>query len=129
MRILEQFSPIEIGETDNFCFDFTADVGAATIVSTAWSCALAPYQTATDSNPGSRILSVNATDTIQVRWADGRLETRTGAFSIASLGTFPDTALGGTYVLEAQVTLSDGRVLALNSTVQIPQANLEPLFD
>ena len=129
MHILGQFSPIEIGETDNFCFDFTADVGAATIVSTAWSCALAPFQTATDSNPASRILSVIATDTIQVRSADGRMETRTGAFSIASLGTFPDTALGGTYVLEAQVTLSDGRILALNSTVEIPQANLDPLFD
>ena len=129
MHILGQFSPIEIGETDNFCFDFTADVGAATIVSTAWSCALAPFQTATDSNPASRILSVIATDTIQVRWADGRIETRTGAFSIASIGTFPDTALGGTYVLEAQVTLSDGRILALNSTVQIPQADFAPLFD
>ena len=129
MHILGQFSPIEIGETDNFCFDFTADVGAATIVSTAWSCALAPFQTATDSNPASRILSVIATDTIQVRSADGRMETRTGAFSIASIGTFPDTALGGTYVLEAQVTLSDGRILALNSTVEIPQANLDPLFD
>ena len=129
MHILGQFSPIEIGETDNFCFDFTADVGAATIVSTAWSCALAPYQTATDSNPSSRILSVNAIDTIQVRWADGRIETRSGAFSIASIGTFPGTAAGGTYVLEAQVTLSDGRILALNSTVQIPQANLDPLFD
>jgi len=129
MHIPGQFSPIEIGETDNFCFDFTADVGAATIVSTAWSCALAPFQTATDSNPASRILSVIATDTIQVRWADGRIETRTGAFSIASIGTFPDTALGGTYVLEAQVTLSDGRILALNSTVEIPQANLDPLFD
>jgi len=129
MHILGQFSPIEIGETDNFCFDFTADVGAATIVSTAWSCALAPFQTATDSNPASRILSVIATDTIQVRSADGRMETRTGAFSIASLGTFPDTALGGTYVLEAQVTLSDGRILALNSTVQIPQADFAPLFD
>jgi len=129
MHIPGQFSPIEIGETDNFCFDFTADVGAATIVSTAWSCALAPFQTATDSNPASRILSVIATDTIQVRSADGRMETRTGAFSIASLGTFPDTALGGTYVLEAQVTLSDGRILALNSTVQIPQADFAPLFD
>ena len=129
MHIPGQFSPIEIGETDNFCFDFTADVGAATIVSTAWSCALAPFQTATDSNPASRILSVIATDTIQVRSADGRMETRTGAFSIASIGTFPDTALGGTYVLEAQVTLSDGRILALNSTVEIPQANLDPLFD
>jgi len=90
---------------------------------------LAPFQTATDSNPASRILSVIATDTIQVRSADGRMETRTGAFSIASLGTFPDTALGGTYVLEAQVTLSDGRILALNSTVQIPQADFAPLFD
>jgi hypothetical protein len=30
----------------------------------------------------------------------------------------PSSAIGGTYVLEATVNLSDGRVLKLNSTVQ-----------
>jgi hypothetical protein len=38
-------------------FDFTADVGAATIVSTTWTCTLAPFQTAVDPAPQSRILT------------------------------------------------------------------------
>jgi hypothetical protein len=51
MRLATSFDPIEIGEIDNFAFDFTADIGAATMVSTSWTCALAPFQTATDPAP------------------------------------------------------------------------------
>ena len=39
MRLATPFDPIEIGEIDNFAFDFTADMGAATMVSTSWTCA------------------------------------------------------------------------------------------
>jgi len=60
MRLGMAFDPIESGEVDNFAFDFTADVGAATIASTNWTCALAPYQTATDPTPQARILSASA---------------------------------------------------------------------
>ena len=56
MRLATPFDPIEIGEIDNFAFDFTADMGAATMVSTSWTCVLAPFQTATDPAPQSRIL-------------------------------------------------------------------------
>src|SRR5712672_2903318 len=77
MRIATPFDPIEVGEADNFAFDFTADIGAATIVSTAWACGLAPYQTATDPAPQSRVLSVSVQSAIEVRSPiDGSLQTR-----------------------------------------------------
>src|ERR1700739_210543 len=116
MRVATPFDPIEIGEIDNFAFDFTADMGAATMVSTSWSCALAPFQTATDPVPQSRVLSVSSQTAIQLRSPiDGSLQTRTGFFSVASIGGMPITAAGGTYILEASAALSDGRVLKLNA--------------
>ena len=118
MRLATPFDPIEVGEIDNFAFDFIADIGAATMVSTSWTCALAPFQTATDAAPESRILSVSAQTAIQLRSpTDGSLQTRTGFFSVAVIGGMPNSAAGGTYILEATATLSDGRVLKLNSTV------------
>ena len=119
MRIATPFAPIEIGEADYFAFDFMADMGAATIVSTSWNCALGPYETAIDPTPQSRVFSVSPQTAIQVRSpTDGSLQTRTGAFSVALIGGMPASAAGGNYVLEATANLSDGRVLKLNSTVQ-----------
>jgi hypothetical protein len=118
MRLPMPFDPIEIGEVDNFAFDFTADVGAATIASTSWTCALAPFQNAADPAPQARILSTSAQTLIQVRSPlDGSLRTITGFFSVASVGGMPASAVGGTYILEATADLTDGRVLKLNSTV------------
>ena len=119
MRLAMAFDPIEAGEVDNFAFDFTADVGAATVASTSWTCALAPYQTATHPTPQARILSASAQTLIQVRSPlDGSLQNITGFFSVASVGKMPVSAIGGTYILEATADLSDGRSLKLNSTVQ-----------
>jgi hypothetical protein len=118
MRLATPFDPIELGEIDNFAFDFTPDMGAATMVSTRWTCTLAPFQTATDPAPQSRVLSASTRTTLQLRApADGSLQTRTGFFSVASIGGMPATAAGGTYILEATAELSDGRVLKLNSTL------------
>lgn len=118
MRLATAFDPIEVGEIDNFAFDFTADMGAATIVSTSWTCTLAPYQTASDPVPQSRVLSVSAQTAIQLRSpADGSLQTRTGFFAVASIGGMPTSAAGGNYILEATAILSDGRVLKLNGAV------------
>jgi hypothetical protein len=118
MRLATPFDPIEVGEIDNFAFDFTADMGAATMVSTSWICTLAPFQTATDPAPQSRVLSVSTQTTIQLRSpADGSLQARTGFFSVAAIGGMPTTAIGGIYILESTAVLSDGRVLKLNSTV------------
>jgi hypothetical protein len=119
MRVPTPFDPIEVGEVDNFVFDFTTDVGAASIVSTAWTCALAPYQTAIDPAPQSRVMSASAKTAIQLRSpVDGSLQTRQGSFSVALIGGMPATAAGGTYILEATANLSDARVLKLNATVQ-----------
>jgi hypothetical protein len=118
MRLATPFDPIEIGETDIFVFDFTADAGPATIASTTWTCALAPYQTATDPAPQTRVMSVSAQTAIQVRSpTDGSLQTRTGSFSVGLIGGMPVSAAGGTYILEATANLSDGRALKLNSMV------------
>jgi hypothetical protein len=118
MRLLTPFDPIEVGEIDKFAFDFTADVGAATIVSTSWTCALAPFQTASDPAPQSRVLSASVQTAVQLRSAsDGSLQTRTGFFSVAAIGGMPMSAADGTYILEATAALSDGRVLKLNATV------------
>jgi hypothetical protein len=119
MRIATPFAPIEVGETDYFAFDFTPDVGSAAIVSTNWTCALSPYETAIDPTPQSRVLSVSLQTALQTRSpADGSLQTRTGSFSVGLIGGMPDSAASGTYILEATANLSDGRVLKLNATVQ-----------
>ncbi len=120
MRLLPSFDPIEVGETDNFAFDFTADIGAATMVSTSWTCALAPYQTATDPSAQSRVIGTPSVQTmIQLRSPlNVSLIARIGFFSVASIGGMPPSAIGGTYLLEATVVLSDGRTLKLNSTVE-----------
>jgi hypothetical protein len=112
MRIATPFDPIEVGETDNFAFDFTADMGSATILSTTWTCAMAPYQTAVDPAPQSRVLAVSTQTAIQVRSPmDGSPLTRLGWFSVGLIGGMPVTAADGTYILEATANLSDGRVL------------------
>ena len=118
MRLATPFDPIEVGEIDNFAFDFAADMGASSIVSTSWTCALAPYQTATDPAPQSRVLAASAQTTIGVRSpVDGSLQMRNGFFSVASVGGMPSSAAGGTYILEGTAVLDDGRVLKLNATV------------
>src|ERR1700730_2930056 len=107
MRIAAPFDPIEVGEADNFAFDFTADIGAATIVSTAWACGLAPYQTATDPAPQSRVLSVSVQSAIEVRSPiDGSLQIRVGSFSVAFIGGMSASAAAGTYILETPHQLS-----------------------
>ena len=119
MRIVTSFDPIEVGEMDYFAFDFTADVGDAAIASTAWVCALAPYQGAADPAPQSRIISVSPQSAIRVRSpVNGSLQTREGSFSVALVGGMPPSAAGATYILEATANLNDGRVLKLNSTLQ-----------
>jgi len=117
MRLATPFDPIEVGEIDNFAFDFTADMGASSIASTSWTCSLAPYQTATDPAPQSRVLAASVRTAIEVRSPiDGSLQTRSGFFSVASIGGMPSTAAGGNYILEATAVLDDGRVLKLNAT-------------
>src|SRR6202030_3315443 len=116
MRIAQPFSPIEVGEYDNFGFDFSSDMGAAIMVSTSWICILAKLQTAADPNPQSRVISASVQTTAEIL-SDGGLRPVNGWFSVARIGGMPASAAGGVYVLEATANLSDGRSLKLNSTV------------
>jgi hypothetical protein len=118
MRLVTPFDPIEVGEYDYFAFDFTADIGAATIVATSWTCQLSAFAAASDPSPAARIVSAAVQSQIALRSPlDGSLTTRNGFFSVALVGGMPASAAGGTYVLEATATLSDGRTLKLNATV------------
>ena len=116
MRLTQPFDEIEVGEFDNFAFDFSADMGTATMVSTSWICILAKLQTVTDPNPQSHVISASVQTTIQVL-SGGVLRPVQGNFSVARIGGMPASAAGGVYVLEATAVLSDGRILKLNSTV------------
>ncbi|MGA8731213.1 MAG: hypothetical protein WB608_20820 [Terracidiphilus sp.] len=119
MRLPTSFSPIEVNEIDNFAFDFTAEVGSEAILSTSWSCKIGPFQTATDETPQARIIQTTVEPSVQLRSSlDGSLQTKTGFFSVATVGGFPISAIGATYILEATVYLSDGRILSVSSTVQ-----------
>ncbi len=125
MRLPMAFTPIEIGETDTFVFDFTPEVGSAAIIWSYWSCVLAPFQTASDPSPQERILATALKAAIQTRSpSDGSLQTRTGAFAVAKIGGFPTSAAGATYILEATIGLNDGRILKLDSTVQCTEPNM-----
>ena len=124
MRLPTSFSPIEVGEIDNFAFDFTPEVGSASILSTSWRCHIAPFQSATDETPQARILGATVEQAVQLRSPlDGSPRTKIGFFSVASVGGFPMSASGATYILEATISLSDGRVLSLSSTVQCAPEN------
>ena len=117
MRLAQTYSEIEVGESDDFAFDFSPNMGIATMLSTSWICFLAKLQTVVDPNPQSRVISASVQTTIQIRGNDGILRPVDGAFSVARIGGMPASAAGGVYVLEATANLSDGRVLKLNSTV------------
>jgi hypothetical protein len=113
------FAPIAPGETDNFIFSFTEDLGAASLVSTTWTCTLGPGQSPNvDPDPQSRILSAGVQTMIVI--TDPLTEeplTKYGGFSVALVGNFPTTADGATYVLTAVVELTDGRTLSLSQSV------------
>jgi hypothetical protein len=117
MRLTEAFEALEVSEFDDFAFDFSANMGTAAMISTSWTCALAPLQQATDPNPQSRVISAAVQTTIQILKA-GVLRPVQGNFSVARIGGMPASAAGGVYILDATANLSDGRILRLNSTVQ-----------
>jgi hypothetical protein len=119
MRLPWPFSPLESGEIDDFAFDFSADIGGATIVSTSWSCFLTQNQSpSVDPDPQSHILSTMVVGGIErIDPITDEVETIAGNFSVATIGGLPSSAVGTVYGLEAKVSLTDGRVLTLSSTV------------
>jgi hypothetical protein len=112
------FDPLPALSYDTFCFDFTPEVGAATILSTAWVCTLQPGSPAIDTVPQARVLYTWVATQVYTRSPlDNMVQPWSGQFSVALIGVFPILAIGGTYQLQATVQLSDGRVLQATSTV------------
>jgi hypothetical protein len=118
MRTAQPFSKIQVGEVDNFGFDFSDDMGAAIMLSTSWACMLSKLQTVIDPNPQSRVIGLPSVQTTIQKQVGGVLQPVNGWFSVARIGGMPATAAGGVYVLEATANLSDGRILKLSSTVE-----------
>jgi len=113
------FPALAPGKFDNFCFDFTAEAGATSIASTTWTASFDPGNTpANDTNPQARVITASATTSIYVRSPIAfTLQAWAGQFSVATIGGFPPTAVGGTYSLAAWVSLSDTRILVLTASL------------
>src|SRR5271169_3523522 len=110
MRLAQTFDIIEVGEIDNFAFDFSNDMGGETIASTSWTCTNSAYNTPFDVAAQTHVLSAAAATSVQIRSPlDGSLVTRTGFFSVASIGGIPASSAGLTFILEATVVTSGGR--------------------
>jgi hypothetical protein len=127
MRISRPFDPLAAGEIDNFAFDFTADIGAATIASTSWTCTL-KTQGIIDPAPQSHVLGAFAQT--QIGAGAGPLTfpvqpdvavVLVGAFSVAQIGGFLPSQAGATYTLCATVRTSDGRTLSLSADLPVGQ--------
>jgi len=120
MRLAEAFDAIEVGEIDGFAFNFTRDVGQADIVATQWTCITAPFSAVLDLEANTRValIGTGAAHQIPFRGIDGSLQFQQGFFGVALVGPMPAAMAGATYILDCLAYLSDGRKIALNSTVQ-----------
>jgi hypothetical protein len=121
VKIDKSFTPIEVGEIDNFAFDFTRDVGDEDIVACQWSCRLAPFSQGADLNPEMRVPSGRLPPQYKLpyRADDGSLQYKSGFFAVAPVGPMPASAAGATYILGVVAFLSGGtRQIALNANVQ-----------
>src|ERR1700739_2754758 len=115
-QISTPFDPFEVGEVDNFAFDFSYNIGAAIIVGGSWNCTLAPNQTVIDNNPQGHVSSVSIPTMIAVVVPPGaQIVNRAGNYVLAQMGPFTPDLAGATYIFEATAYLNDGRVLNLSS--------------
>jgi hypothetical protein len=107
------FPTLAPGEFENFSFDFTVDSGATSIASTTWTASFDPGNTAaSDVNPQARVITALAATSIYARSSINlTLQAWGGQFSVATIGGFPPSAVGGTYRLVASASLTDTRVL------------------
>jgi hypothetical protein len=115
----QPFDPLPVGAIDTFGFDFSASAGAATIVSSRWSVTFDPrYTGAFDEMPPARLIaSWNPPVIYTVNPIDHRLQGWAGVYTLALVGAFPLSAVGGIYTLAVEVVLSDTRVLHASSRV------------
>jgi hypothetical protein len=131
MRISRPFDPLAPGEYDNFAFDFTADIGAAAIASTSWTCAVKTAAPGGVVDPAPQSHVIAAYVQTQIGSGGGPLTfpvqpdvavLLTGAFSVARIGGFLPGQAGATYTLAATAVTSDGRTLTLSADLPIGQS-------
>ena len=129
MHLAKPFDPIAPGEWDFFAFDFTPDVGSASISSASWACSLKPLQTVADAAPQGHVAASYVQTQLGMDDAEGffpvpppAATVLTGAFSVARVGGFLPGQAGATYLLAATVTTSDGRTLSLSADLPIGQS-------
>jgi hypothetical protein len=95
------------------------DAGAGSIALTTWTASFDPGNTAaSDANPQARVITALAARSIYVRSPiNFTLQAWGGQFSVATIGGFPPSAVGGTYRLVASASLTDTRVLVAAADV------------
>lgn len=121
-QISTPFDPLEVGEIDNFAFDFTYALGASEIIGGGFTCSLAANQTIQDSNPQSHVNAVSIPLSVAIAVPpSGNLVYRAGNYVLASIGPMTSSLAGATYILEATAYTNDSpaRILTLSSTVLI----------
>jgi hypothetical protein len=121
VKLTSRFDPISPGEVDDFSFDFTADMGGSELTSAAWTVSFTPQ--GGDHDAQSRLLGSRVATRIYTRSVeDGSLTLRSGFFAIATIGDLPQSAVGGTYTLEALATVTDqdGGVRYLELSADLP---------
>jgi len=126
MHLAKPFDPIAPGEFDFFAFDFTPDVGTASISSTSWACSLKPLQTLVDPAPQAHVTASFAQAQLGIDESAGFFPVPpptaivlNGAFSVARVGGFLPSQNGATYLLTATAVISDGRTLLLSADLPI----------
>jgi len=107
----DAFGPIQPAPAaDTFVFDYTAQIGGSgTITAAVWMCTVAASSPVPDPDPNSHILQAPTYSTL-----------RTSAL----LGNMIDGVL---YLVETEVTISDGRVLTDSASLQC--ASVPAVYD
>jgi hypothetical protein len=120
MRISPPFDPIEVGEIDDFGFDFTKDCPSGVyILDTAWSCRMSPFSHGSDPAPQSRVSGGPVgKGWVATMVAIGDGVPVAGQWSVATIGPMPASAAGGDYILDAVAYLSDARQVAYNTVLR-----------
>jgi hypothetical protein len=126
VHLSKPFDPLAPGEWDFFAFNFTPDVGTASIGSTSWTCSLKPLQAAADAAPQAHVAASYVQTQLGMDDAPGffpvpppAATVLVGAFSVARVGGFLPSQAGATYLLTATVVTTDGRTLSLSADLPI----------
>ena len=112
------FAPLAPGAAENFAFAIGRILGDENVLTVAWHCVLAPYQTIADATPQSHVISASNAALPQIDlWPPPSVGT--GSFLVALVGGFTTAEVGAVYVLSATVTTDAGRALTVSADLPI----------